>query len=274
MPAPISVAQLGMSRTSLMKTQPIASRLQVGSRRICCTLFLFQLAVFSGVDGFAQSKRPVRELLSNLEFAGTNGKQPPGYPTATTVSPTKAFGLSLILPGLGQRYVSGGNWGGWGTTFAITDASLWIALFGSEWHQDHLVESYTSLAAGSAGADVVSKDRTFFLNLATYKSSDEFLETVLRNRAWDQIDYVDSPSFQWNWSSDADFVQFRSLREDAESLRRRRGILIASLVANRIISGIMAAWRATRIKTESLTIQLGPPPRFASLPKAKIRIRF
>ncbi|GMQ81335.1 MAG: hypothetical protein BMS9Abin05_0766 [Rhodothermia bacterium] len=265
---------MGMPRTSLIKTHPNASRIKVGSRRICCTLFLFQLAVFSGVDGFAQSARPVRELLPKLDFAGTNTIYPPDYTTIATVSATKALGLSLILPGLGQRYVNGGDWGGWGTTFAITDASLWIALFGGEWHQDQLVESYTSLAAGSAGADVVGKDRTFFLNLATYKSSDEFLETVLRNRAWDQIDYVNSPSFQWNWTSDTDFVRFRGLREDAESLRRRRGILIASLIANRIVSGIMAAWRASRIKAESLTIQLGPPPQFASLPNTKIKIRF
>ncbi len=232
------------------------------------------LSAVSGIYASAQATRPVRELLPRIDFSEAVPTHPPVHLTAVSISPTKALGLSLILPGLGQRYVSGGNWGGWGTTFALTDVSLWIALFGSEWHQDQLIESYTSLAAAGASADVDGKDRSFFLNLATYKSSDEFLETVLRNRAWDQIDYVESSSFQWNWGTDADFFRFRDLREDAESLRRRRDIIIASLVANRIISGIMAAWNAARIKSDSVTIQLGTPPNFATLPMAKLKIRF
>lgn len=242
--------------------------------RTSCTLFFILLGAISSIQAFAQPARSVRELLPQLDMTPTEFNQPRRGGSDAALSASKAFGLSLILPGLGQRYVNSGSWGGWGTAFAITDASLWIALFGGEWHRDQLVESYTSLAVGGASADVDGKDRTFFLNLATYRSSDAYLETVLRNRAWDQIDYVDSPSFQWNWSSDSDFLRFRGLREDAESLRRRRGIIIASLVANRIISGIMAAWRASRFRTESMTIQLGAPPKFSSLPKAQLKIRF
>lgn len=190
------------------------------------------------------------------------------------VSATTAFGLSMILPGLGQRYVNGGSFGGWGTTFALADAGLWVSLLGSEWHRDHLIDSYTSLAAAGASADVSGKDRTFFLNLATYQSSDDFLETVLRNRAWDQISYVDSPSFQWNWENEEDFFRYRALREDSESLRRRRGIIVASLVANRIISGIMAAWRASRLNRETLSIQFIPPPRGVAAPAARLTVQF
>lgn len=192
---------------------------------------------------------------------------------SATLSPPKAFGLSLILPGLGQRYVNGGRWSGWATTFALADAGLWVALFGSEWHRDQLIGSYTALAAASASADVEGKDRSYFLNLATYRSSQEFLDVVLRNRAWDQIGYVDSPSFQWDWSNEQDFVRYRALREDAETLRRRRGVIIASLVANRLISGIMAAWKAARFKSQNMTISLGPPPRYSSLPRLRLKVR-
>jgi len=36
----------------------------------------------------------------------------------------KAFGLSLLVPGLGHRYVNGGRWGGAGTIFVAADLTL------------------------------------------------------------------------------------------------------------------------------------------------------
>jgi hypothetical protein len=192
-----------------------------------------------------------------------------GYPSAP-----KAFALSMILPGLGHRYVEGGKWSGWASTFAVADAGLWMSLLGSNWKRGQLIESYTTLAALNANADIEGKDRSFFLNLASYRSSQNFLDTALRNRAWNQVDYVTDPSYQWIWNSEDNFVKYRDLREDAESLRRRRVVIVASLVANRIISGVMAAWKATRIKTAGMSLQLTTPPRNSSLPVAKLKLRF
>jgi len=223
--------------------------------------------------GQADRSLNVRSLLISTQQNVDSNIIPGHLIQSVTLSPPKAFGLSLILPGLGQRYVNGGQWRGWATTFALADAGLWVALFGSEWHSDQLIESYTTLAATSASADVHGKDRSYFLNLATYRSSQEFLDVVLRNRAWDQIGYVDSPSFQWDWSNEQDFFRYRELRDDAETLRRRRSVIIASLVANRLISGIMAAWKATRINTQNMTISLGPPPPYSSLPRLRLKAR-
>jgi len=188
------------------------------------------------------------------------------------VSGKKAFLLSMILPGLGHRYINRGRWNGWGAAFSLADAGLWISLFGGEWHQDHLVDSYTSLAATGAGADVTGKNRTFFLNLASFRSSDEFLQTVLRNRAWDQIGYVSDPSFQWKWDSEADFERFRSLRSDAESVGRRSSVLIAALVVNRLVSGLLASRNAGRINR--LKVALGPPEIESRIPSATLALTF
>ncbi len=213
---------------------------------------------------------------SYFRGADTGGVESASQETALNglPSPPKAFALSMIFPGLGHRYVEGGNWSGWASTFAIADAGLWLSLFGSNWRRDQLIESYTSLAALSANADVEGKGRSFFLNLATYRSSQNYLDTALRNRAWNQIDYVTDPAYQWVWNSEDDFVKYRNLRDDSESLRRRRVVIIASLVANRILSGVMAAWKATRIRTKTMSLQLSPPPRNSTLPIAKLRLRF
>ncbi|MEM1093921.1 MAG: hypothetical protein AAGJ10_04905 [Bacteroidota bacterium] len=183
--------------------------------------------------------------------------QPLPSPTADR-SPQKAFALSLVVPGLGHRYAQGGSWQGRATTFALADAALWTSLIASVWRQDYLVESYQTLAASQAGAEIAGKDRTFYLNLASFESSDVYLETQLRNRAWDRIDYVADPSFQWAWSSTEAFADFRGLREDAESLRRRRPILIGLLVANRLVAGLSSIRAVGRANAPALAFSAAP----------------
>jgi len=192
--------------------------------------------------------------------------------TLREASAKKALAFSLLLPGLGHKHAENGSWNRTSISYAAADVGLWVALFGGEWHRNHLIDSYTTLARGSAGASTDGKNRTFFLNLASFESSDVFLETVLRNRAWDQIDYVSDPSFQWSWESEQDFERYRDLRDDAESLRRRRSILIASLVANRILSGAISARKTGRRKRMSVSASFAAP--IEDLPVIALRVGF
>ena len=170
-------------------------------------------------------------------------------------TPRGAFVRSLLLPGLGHRYTNG-RWGAGGTTFALADAALWSGLFGITWRRSNLEDTYRALAVSRAGADMDGKNRTFVLRLASYRSSDEFVEVALRNRAWEDIGYVDDPSYQWEWATGEDFLRFRDLRNDAESLGRRRTLIVASLVANRILSGILST-RAVR-RAADLSVSVRP----------------
>jgi hypothetical protein len=142
--------------------------------------------------------------------------------------------------------------------FAGTDIGLLLGTSSAEWRRGSAVETYRTLATSRAGADIAGKDRTFFLRLATYQSSDEFLEVSLRNRAWDSIGYVDDPAFHWDWASESDFIEYRTLREESESLGRRRTILIASLVANRLIAGLASARVARRGGAGSMNLSVAP----------------
>ncbi len=187
--------------------------------------------------------------------------------------PSGAFLRSLVLPGWGHQYAQGGSWRGRATLFAGADVGLWIGLFSTNWREDHLVQGYQTLAATRAGADIAGKDRTFYLNLATYPSSDQYLSAQLRNRAWDRIDYVADPSFQWAWQSEDDFLNFRDMREDAESLGRRRSIFIALLVANRLLSGISSVTAANKARMP-LSMAFSAPPAGASYPVFNATLRF
>ena len=195
-------------------------------------------------------------------------------PVVKRASSGKAFALSMIAPGLGHRYVRGGDWGRWGTAFALTDAGLWVGLLGTSRRRGHLIENYRTLATRHAGVDPSGKDRTFYLQAATYRSSQSFTDAQFRNGALDQIAYAADPSFQWRWDTEEHFLLFRELREDAESLRRRRTLLIASLAANRLIAGVAALRAAGRTRSSNLRISLGPPPIEANAPLVRMEYTF
>ena len=171
-------------------------------------------------------------------------------------SPGKAALLSIALPGLGHRYANSSQWSNRSTFLAMADITTWLGIAESSWRRNQSIDSYTVLAASKASADVEGKDRRFFLNLATYSSSDAFLESALRNRAWDQLDYVSDSSFQWEWESEEDFAAYRRLRERTESLERRRSVLVAVVIANRAFAAITSMLAVRQHNSTSVSFSM------------------
>ena len=242
---------------------------------------------FVAMLGFSQVNAQVRSSIEtpptrlpgseSLMFFSASDNTPLSDSEASAIEVTPysaklALIKSLLLPGLGHKYVNDGRWSGWAIAYTAADVSLWLSLLGGEWHRNSLITSYETLASGSANADLSGKNRSFYLNLASFESSDIFYETMLRNRAWDQIGYVSDPSFQWEWDSEESFNEFRSLRNDAESLRRRKTILIASLVVNRLLSGAISARKASKSSASSVSMALSAP--MERVPVLSLRVGF
>lgn len=208
-------------------------------------------------------------------FAGSAHAQS-APPEARPKSGGKAFLLNLVVPGLGQRYLNDGRWTRGAVLFAAVDAGLWAGLLGANWRSDHLEKSYTTLAAGGAGALVEGKNRAFFLNLARFRSSDAYVDALLRSRNWGQLTAAEDPANAWAWATSADWARYRALREDAEALRRQRPLLISLLVANRLLSGIGALRTARRMAEDraGVAASLGPPPFAGASPQLNLRLRF
>ena len=191
-------------------------------------------------------------------------------------SPGKAAALSLLLPGLGHRYAHNGSWRGAASWFALADVSMWLGLFGADWRHGQAVESYRTLATTRANAQLEGKNRRFFLNLGLFRSSDEFLEVHLRNRAWDQVNYVSDPAFQWQWASEEDLQEYRELRDDADGWSRSRTLFISTLVANRLLAALTAlrAARKANDAAPDVSLSLSPPPPDTNAPVLHLSVRW
>ncbi len=184
-----------------------------------------------------------------------------------------AFGLSLLVPGLGHRYADGG-WGKTATAHALADAGLWIALFDAGARLGNAENGFETLAAVHADAQVDGKGRGFFLNLSRFESSEEYIDQLLRDRAWNELETAQLPENQWAWATEEDFQRFRGLREDAEALRRRRPIYAALLAGNRLLSGIGALRAARKTNRSEATLSLGIPPPGSEMPTINLSVRF
>jgi len=222
--------------------------------------------------------RPMRLLACLLVLLALPAAAQPVDPVAPAPVPGRrsggaAFGLSLLAPGLGHRYARG-EWGAAGTVHGLADVALWVGLFDTGARVGRTEDTYTALVAASAGTEVEGRDRTFFLNLARFESSEAYIDALLRARRWDQLEEARRPENQWRWASTADFERYRALRDDAEALRRRRPVYGALLAANRLLAGI-GAIRAARHHNLGLTeVSLGPPPPGSDLPTLNLSVQF
>lgn len=193
----------------------------------------------------------------------------------STRSPQKAFVRSLLVPGWGHRYARG-DWNGAATGFLLAEVGLWTGVGVATWQRGAAIDSYEALARTEAGADLDGKDRRFFIELATYASSDAYLEAQLRNRAWDDLGYVSDPAFQWAWTSDDAFRRYRDLRDESDALGNRRTLFIAALVGNRLVAALTSIRAANRASAASRDVALSfsAPPEGSTLPLTRLQVRF
>jgi len=164
--------------------------------------------------------------------------------------------LSVLLPGLGHYYANGGQWHGAATYMVLAEASLWLGLASSHWQRNQTIQSYRTYATTHAGADLDGKDRRFLVNIGTYLSSDAYLEDHLRQRRWDQLGYVDDPSYQWHWQSEADMLIYSNLRRAADTWAQRRTIFIATLAANRVFAALSALRKVRKQRNSPVAASL------------------
>ena len=176
----------------------------------------------------------------------------------TPAKPAKAVVYSLLVPGLGHKYIHDGRWNRSATLYTVVDVALMVGLISSEWQRRYLVNSYQTWASSYAGISTEGKDRSFYLTIGNHLSSDAYRDAQLRERRVDLANRVNDPEFQWSWNSIEDLQRYRDLRGSSESWSQRRGSLIVALVANRLIAAVTSLIAARRQQDQVLEVAVTP----------------
>lgn len=166
-------------------------------------------------------------------------------------SPVKAFFLSMILPGLGQRY-----YGNRSKALAcyIGEAGLWTSFVVFKIQGDKREEDFEEWAKTFAGAKLDGHDRDdeYFQRVSRYLSSDDYnleVKVVARliypNDRDAQLAFIADNSIvgddTWSWASNDTRNQFRVIRHRALDSDRHANWTLGGLVLLRLVSGIDAA---------------------------------
>ena len=147
----------------------------------------------------------------------------------------KGIGLSLLLPGAGERYLGDKN-----TSYAffITEGMLWGFIGFSTVKGDWLFEDMKSYAGVYAGAHPEGKDSDFFKNLAFYNSRDEYNRLkLIQGRDFSAL-YPETDEYFWRWESEECRTSYRNLRNRHEEQYRNIKMAFGTLAFERVVSAL------------------------------------
>ncbi len=150
----------------------------------------------------------------------------------------KAFLMSMILPGLGERYTGNTKKAQY---FFASEVTLWLAYSGlvtfREWRKDE----YKTYAASYAGVDLSNKDESYFVDLGNYDNINEYNAAKLRDRNLPEY-YYDVEGMYWDWENATYQHNYEQLRISADRADNRATFVIGAILANHVVSAIDAVW--------------------------------
>lgn len=188
--------------------------------------FLFLVFLYGVTFGGELDKFKIRnEILSKIIVEDTNRSK----------SPAIAFGLSLIMPGLGEAYIQRFDIGKY---FLISEISLWLAYFGLNEYGKWLNEDAINFAVIRAGIEPEGKPEDFFANIENYRSVYDYNLRKGRDRDYSKI--YDPTKFYWWWDSEQSRLKYKDMRTKSRAFRYYAKFTIVFIISNHFASAIDA----------------------------------
>ncbi len=188
-----------------------------------------QLITSSGSDAFSDDAAPVHK------------------------SPTLAAFASLAVPGLGELYAGRYDAGKYST---IAEVSLWVLYTGLELYSNQVRNDAINYAKIHAGAVVAGKPSQFFVDMGNFMNTEDFNTKKIHDVTDGSYGYGSiyyGASNQWQWQSDADRAQFKSLRIKADTYLNFGRYTLAVIFLNHLFSAIHAGQLASRVNASAAT---------------------
>jgi hypothetical protein len=206
-------------------------------KRFLTVIQLFVLIALLSGTGFGQDLFINESSLALIINADSLSDNPAPAVNLDRKSKGKAFLLSLVIPGLGQRYAESdkSRW------FMVAEVGLWLTYSGFITYRDWKREDYKIYAATHANVALQGKSDSYFIDVGNYNSIDEYNAAKLRQRNLPDY-YRDSEKYYWKWESEEQRQKFDEMRVASDQADNRALFALGAIFANHIISAIHSIW--------------------------------
>ncbi len=169
-------------------------------------------------------------------FGAGGEKSNDGEDNTGRKSSTKAFGLSLLVPGMGQYYTGNVRTARY---YWAAEGLSWLAWFGFRTYGDWREDDYIRFAAEHAGADLKGKPDWLVDMVGYYDDLNQYNElgrAIARERPY----LAPSSGNDWQWRSIYDKLAFRQIKNGSREAYRRADFMLGMMIINRLVSAIHA----------------------------------
>ena len=157
-------------------------------------------------------------------------------------SPTKAFFLSFVFPGLGERYVHSK---GISNYLIISEVMMWCGYFGFKTYSNWLEGDYKNFAVTHALLNKSGKTKQFYVDIGNFNTVYDYNNTRRVQRDFERI-YPGTADYFWEWDSRENRKKFEKMRIRKDTYENRAIFFVSGAILNRLVSAIEAAYLARR----------------------------
>ena len=161
-----------------------------------------------------------------------------------------AFWRSLLVPGWGQRYATGG-----GGRFFAAELAFWGGYLGFERLREVRRDQYRAFAAAHADARPQGKDGAYFDDLGFYQSRLEHNQFARYEDGPEAAIYPLGRDFFWEWDRQASRERYRQLRNSTAGAGRQALFMTGLVAVNHLFAAIHAARTASgEVRTDIVPV--------------------
>ena len=160
-------------------------------------------------------------------------------------SPKKAAFLSVLLPGLGERYAGGRKSAKF---FLFTEGMFWTGVFAFKKLITTRENTFRAYAAARAGATTEEKPNSHYDRLSSYNSIYDYNARLQYVEGKSVTPLPETPENFWEWDTPSSREHFRELRSKATWARTRGFLFVGALIFNRFASALNAASIAAKTR--------------------------
>ncbi|MDZ7721381.1 MAG: DUF5683 domain-containing protein [candidate division KSB1 bacterium] len=207
-------------------------------------ILLLSLTLFCSLAAAQTSHLADEWYQTSPSFTGlqTMQSESPGAALQPEKNRGKAFFMSLLVPGWGQRYTESRNKM---LAFFAAEIGLWMTCSGFELYSDWRRQDYRAYAARYADVDLDGKSDSYFIDVGNFNTIHDYNAYKLQ---WRQLAeyYDDVDANYWNWQSKEHREEFDDLRISSDTAHNRATMMLGFIMANHVISAVDALISASR----------------------------